>query len=127
MAISGTVPFFDTSVSPHLESPNVVTVTGTAAQGEPTGTYSTEGYAAFLSRVIDATSVSGILSGTAQAITPSELSGILHIQRECAFRLADLKLGPAAGQAARLARAQSIIAAASGATVPGAGETKFGS
>ena len=70
--------------------------------------------------------MSGILSGTAQAVTPAELSGLLNFQRELAYRYADFTSGRAATAATRLAAAQTVIAAASGATVPGAGETQFG-
>lgn len=125
MAISGTVPTFDVSPNPHLEAPAIVTVTGTEADSQATGAVATEGLAAFLVRGLNALSVSGILSGTAQAITPAELSGIMHFQQELAFRHADLTAGRAATQATRLTSAQTALAAASGASHTG--QVAFGS
>ena len=108
MGISGTVPFFDVSTAADA-SPIVVTVTGTEADSQATAANSTETLGAFYQRACNALSVSGILSGTAQAITPAELSGIMHLQQELAFRAADLEqLG--AGNASRLARGQAILA-----------------
>ena len=126
MAISGTIPFFDISVPAH-DPATVVTVTGSEVDGQATGMRSTEGIVAFLRRGVDALSVSGILSGVAQAVTVAELSGVMQFQRELAMRATDIELGVGVSAAQRLVHAQNMLSAASGVTVPAAGEVKFGS
>lgn len=90
MPISGTIPHFDFSLTAG-EAPVVVTVTGVEADGQATGPTSTETMQAFFKRGVIALGVSGILSGVAQAITTSELSGIMQYQRELAMRIADIE------------------------------------
>ncbi len=109
MPVSGTIPHF--TLSPVGADPaTVVTVTGAEADGQATGAFSTESLPAFYARGITALSVSGILSGAAQAITASELSGIMQFQRELGMRLADLeKLTH--GTAERLTHAQTLLPA----------------
>ncbi len=109
MALSGTVPFFDVSTAADPGGSVVVTVTGLEADSQATGSSSTETLGEFYQRACNALSVSGILSGTAQAITPAELSGVMHIQQELALRASDLEQS-AAGNPSRLARAQAILA-----------------
>jgi hypothetical protein len=116
--ISGTIPFFSYgNVAP--DTPTVVTVTGVVADGQADGTQGTETLAAAFRRFTIGLSVSGILSGTAQAITPAELSGIMQIQRECAMRAADLESKAGKSTSSRLALAQAILAVS--------GEVQFGS
>lgn len=118
MAITGTVPRFDLSIQADPSS-TVVTVTG-AATGQPTGSYSNEPLNTFFKRVIDALSVSGVLavsggsSGAVlisglQCIPPSVVSGMRNMQRELAFRVADVELGGSVSNAARLAHAQAVL------------------
>lgn len=115
MAIIGTVPRFDVSQTPGPGS-TVVTVTG-AASGAATGSFSDEALALFLRRAQDALSASGVLSASGatsgmQCFPASVASGMRNMQRELAFRIADLELGGNVGNAARLAHAQAAIAGA---------------
>lgn len=109
MPVSGTVPHFDVSLTAG-EAPVVVTVTGVEADGQATGPTSTETLQAFFKRGITALAVSGILSGVAQAITASELSGIMQFQRELAFRVADMEQYTHPN-APRLTAAQALVPA----------------
>lgn len=114
MGISGAVPYFDISTCPE-PTDVVVTVTGTEADSQATGTNSNETLQAFLQRGINALSVSGVLDATSgatsgmQCLSGSVLSGIMHYQQELAFRVGDL-LNPAGGNASRLAQAQAALA-----------------
>ncbi|MEE8609098.1 MAG: hypothetical protein V3S55_15955 [Nitrospiraceae bacterium] len=125
MAITGTIPFFDISTS-RLAAASAVLVTGASADGQADGTHSNETMQTFLLRGVQTLSVSGTqaivdVSGTVngQTITSGELSGIMNLQRELAMRAADLAR-PEAGNAARLAWAQTALTGAGA-------ETQFGS
>ena len=120
MAISGTVPHFHHGLAPTFGSPTVVTVTGTDT-GLPTGTHATEALTAFYKRAqialggISGTElVSGVTSGvTGVGITSGQLSGLRAIQREIAYRAADISHSFAAN-GPRLTEAQRFIALSGG-------------
>lgn len=123
MSISGTVPNFDVSpfAQPAQSSATVVTVTGAADDARADGAVSTEDLRAFYVRAAGLLSCSGVLGTGAEAglqcISGSILSGIRNLQRELAFRIADLD-GPGEANAARLGRAQAALTVA--------GEVQFG-
>lgn len=118
MAISGTVPVYDLSTSRlGSETQVLATVTGAVADGQAINATSNETTQEFLQRAVNILAISGTLSGTFQAITPATLSGVMQLQRECAFRLADLTNG-GEGNAARLTAARTALAVS--------GEVQFG-
>ena len=122
MSISGTVPTFSLSPRPPQTGSGVetvVTVTGDTTVGLANGTNSNESLASFYRRGLAALALSGALDTGEQRFPLSEVSGVLHFQRELAFRLADLELSQDVSNAERLARAQAELAAA--------GELIFGS
>lgn len=125
MSISGTVPNFHISPpGPTQSAATVVAVTGAADDARANGSFSSEDLRAFLVRSAALLSASGVLAtapGPAsglQAISGSILSGIRNLQREFAFRIADID-GSGEANSARLGRAQAALTVA--------GEVQFGS
>lgn len=105
MPISGNVPKFDLSpagVPAGDGTAVVVTITG-GATGLPNGTHSSEGLAEFYQRAVNVLAISGL------TLTSGQLSGIRAIQREMAYRAADVFPGDLS-DARRLAIAQSVLA-----------------
>jgi hypothetical protein len=123
MALSGTVPVYDFSTN-RLSSETLVlaTVTGLEADGQATSAFSNETYPAFLQRAVNILSMSGVLavSGVAsgmQCVSGAVLSGVMQLQREMAFRYADISL-TGAENPARLTAARASLAVS--------GEIQFG-
>lgn len=116
MPISGTVPFYDFSLTRTDGVTKIVSdVTGLVVDGQAANANSNETHLEFLARGITALSLSGTLADDAdtvsglQCITAGALSGVMQFQRELAFRIADVNnLG--AANSARLTAAQTALA-----------------
>lgn len=111
MPVSGTVPSYDIGTSADT-TPVTAAVTGLVfpASGVAASLTSSETIQAALARFVTALSISGTAVANGVRITSGHASGLAQIQREIAFRVADIER-PGEANAARLTRANALLTA----------------